>query len=164
MSCDNSESAFDEELRHGYVLLIQAMYGNAFVYDEIKGTWHKAIYDNESPSGKYCDDFNVEIGEIVDSLDAYDLRNETKRYSDSLLMVASHLNSPPSSRKDCYDDFVSIVSDVSKLTRSALYPSGSLQEYRDKNGELFDTIAAKLDKFKIKYGTLLPQTEDNKIE
>lgn len=164
VSCSNSEKDFDAELEHGYTLLVKTMYGNALVYDEIKGAWNKAIFHNESPSGKYCDDFNVAIKEIEDSLDTYNIRTETKQCNDSLLEVASHLNPFPSSRKDCYDDFISMVSDISSLTRSVLYPSGSLKEYGDKNGELFDSIAAKFDKFRIKYGSILPKKEDIKVE
>ena len=38
-----------------------------------------------------------------------------------------------------------------------LNPSGSLKEYREKGGLLFDTIAVKMDKFRIKYGNILPK-------
>ena len=161
ISCGRSEKDFDEELGQGYILFAKTMYGNALVYDEIKGAWHKAIFDKESPSGKYCKNFDDAIDEILDSLDAYNVREDTKSYNDSLLEVASHLNPPPSSRKDCYDDFVSIVSDVSFLNRMVLNPSGSLKEYREKGGLLFDTIAVKMDKFRIKYGNILPKKAES---
>ncbi len=97
---------------------------------------------------------------VKDSLDAYDIRKETKVFNDSLLLIASELNPPPSERKDCYDDFVEIVSNVSTLTRNVIEPNGSLNDYRDKNKELFDIIAKEVDQFRIKYGKILPKKDE----
>lgn len=159
-SCGSSEKQFDEDLAKGYVMFAKTMYGNAIVYDNVKNAWSQAIFKNKTPSGKYCYDFNEALHEVIDSLDAYDVRKETKEYNDSLLLIASELNPPPSERKDCYDDFVEIVSNVSTLTRNVIEPSGSLNNYRDKNGELFDIIAKDIDKFRIKYGKILPKKEE----
>ncbi len=157
VSCGKSESDFDEELGRGYILIAKTMYGNSIVYDEISHAWYEGIHKDITPSGKHCRDFDEALKEIVDTLDAYNVRKETKQYNDSLLEIASQLNSPPSGRKECYDDFVDIVSDVSTLNRSALDPSGSYNDYTQRNKALFDSIAKKLDKFRIKYGSILPK-------
>lgn len=162
VSCNNSEKQFDEGLANGYVLMAKTMYGNALIYDEFANSWRQAIFDKKTPSGKYCDDFNEALREVIDSLDAYDIRKETKEFNDSLLLIASELNPPPSDRKDCYDDFVEIVSNVSTLTRNVIEPNGSLNDYRDRNKELFDIIAKEVDQFRIKYGKILPKKEEEK--
>ena len=160
VSCNNSEKQFDEGLAKGYVMMAKTMYGNALIFDEFANSWRQAIFDNKTPSGKYCTDFNEALREVKDSLDAYDIRKETKVFNDSLLLIASELNPPPSERKDCYDDFVEIVSNVSTLTRNVIEPNGSLNDYRDKNKELFDIIAKEVDQFRIKYGKILPKKDE----
>lgn len=159
VACGKSEKQYDDELRQGYVMMMKTMLGNAALNDVVCNTWSKAIFDKVTPSGRYCDDFNEALEELIDSLDAHEIREYIQSTNDSMLLYANRLKDPPTSRKNCYDDFVDMVSDVSTLTRNATKISGSLSDYRSNNHELFDKIAKKNDQFKIKYGDILPKED-----
>lgn len=75
-------------------------------------------------------------------------------------VATSKLNDPPSSRKNCYNDFVDIVSEVSSLSRMATDPTGNLRSYNDQINETAENISKKLDQFKIKYAEFIKFGEE----
>ena len=66
----------------------------------------------------------------------------------------SKLTPPPSSRKECYDDFVEIVGEVSSFSRMATEPSGSYNSYKEQIEEKAENIAKLVEQFRIKYSEL----------
>ena len=66
--------------------------------------------------------------------------------------ATSELADPPTSRKDCYNDFLNVVRDISELSRCATNPSGSFRSYNEKINELVERILKEIDQFSIKYG------------
>lgn len=78
----------------------------------------------------------------------------------AMQVATSKLNDPPSSRKDCYNDFVEIVSEVSSMSRMATDPTGSLRSYNDQVNETAENISKKIDQFKIKYAQFIKFGEE----
>lgn len=159
-SCGKSEKEFDEKLNAAEVNIMTTMLMDAVVHDAVLNAWHDAIYKNRTPSGKYCDDINDALKEVKDSITHYKMDEKARENNERLLQLASEMASPPSSRKDCYEDFIEIVTEVSTLTRTTLDISGSYKTYSQKTGELFDEISKKRDQFTIKYGSLLKKSEE----
>lgn len=149
-SCGN-ENQFDENLQVAYQEMGKTFLTSTLVCGQISNTWRTAIFDNKTPSGKYCSDFNDALSELFDNLNESAILDSISSYKSAMQVAISKLNDPPSSRKDCYNDFVEIVSEVSSLSRMATDPSGSLRSYSDQTNETAESISKKLDQFKIKY-------------
>jgi hypothetical protein len=154
-SCGKSESEFDEELNQAYIEMSKTIYASALVCDKISSTWQKAIFDNRTPSGAYCSDFNDALKELTDTLAKTGIVDSIETWNKNMQVLTSKMNDAPKSRKECYDDFVSIVSDASSYSRMATSPSGSLKTYNENNQSTSNDLLKKLDQFKIKYGKLL---------
>lgn len=154
-SCGKSESEFDKELKQAYREMERTLYASALTNDEISSTWRKAIFENKTPSGKYCDDFNEAMKELSDSFAVIGVVDSIKAWTNHLLLLTSEMDEAPKSRKECYDDFVGLVSDVSSFSRLSTNPSGSLKDYQEKTSRMVDNFEKKIDQFKIKYAKLL---------
>ena len=154
-SCGKSESEFDEELNQAYKEMSKTIYASALVHDKISSTWYNAIFDSKTPSGAYCSDFNDALKELSDSLARTGIVDSIVVWNKNMQVLASKMNDAPNSRRDCYDDFVSIVSDASSYSRMTTNPSGSLKTYDESTESLSRDLLKKIDQFKIKYGKLL---------
>lgn len=164
ISCDKAEKEFDEKLNKADLNISAILIVDAVFHDAISEAWHDAIYKKITPSGKRCLDFNEALEEVLDTMRVHEVDSKVQELNETLLNMASELNPPPSSRKECYDDFVEIVSDVSTLTRAVIEVNGSYKTYTDKAEELFDEISKKRDQFTIKYGKLLKNYDtDNSL-
>lgn len=151
-SCGKSEREFDEELNQAYSEMSKTLYISSIVHDEIISTWRKAILDEKTPSGKDCDDFDDALEELSDSLAKFGIVDSIRKWNNHLLLLTSEMNEAPNSRKECYDDFVNIVSDVSSFSRLAT--TGNMNDIK-KSNDIIDGLAKKIDQFKIKYGRFL---------
>lgn len=157
-SCENTDQ-FDSDLRYAY-LEATATYGiSGLVTSLISETWQKAIFENKTPSGRYCSDFNKALEELMDTMRVHNTLEQIHTLKDQMQRATSKLNDPPSSRQKCYDDFVSIVSDINALTRLATSPNGSLSSYRASVNETTENISKKIDDFNIKYSNYLGTKE-----
>lgn len=161
VSCGKSEKEFDEKLTQARVLELQVELYNAIIHDAIVDAWHDAIFKNKTPSGRYTRDFDTALSEVCDSMDKYGFRDSVQSLNSQLLQMASELE-PPASRKECYDDYVEIVSCISNLTRKCCSVSGSYKSYCSETNDLFETVSEKKDKFKIKYGNILNNKNEEK--
>lgn len=161
ISCGKTEKEFDEQLLQARITKAVVMIYNATIHDAVLEAWHDAIFNNKTPSGRYAKDFNDALEEVKDSMDKYGFRDSLNTLNERLLNMTANLNPPPSSRKECYDEFVEMVSDVSNLTRKVVSISGSYKSYSEETGELFDDISQKDDKFKIKYGNILLKADNS---
>ena len=156
-SC-GKEKSFDENLQKAWQSMGNTMAYSAEVGDEIYKTWHTAIFDHKTPSGKYCSDFNDALDELYETFKEEGKIDSVYHYKNEMIDNTSKLTPPPSSRKDCYDDFVALVSEISSLSRMATEPSGSLKTYSEQIREKGETIVRLVEQFKIKYSEYL----DNK--
>ena len=154
-SCGKSERQFDKELNEAFTQMEKTKLASALVCSEVSSTWHKAIFDDRTPSGEYCSDFNDALKELYQGYSDSGIIDSISRWNNSMLEMTSKLNEHPASRKDCYNDFVEIVSEVSSFSRMATDPTGNLKSYNEQTNEAYDNIAKKLDQFKIKYGEFI---------
>lgn len=154
-ACGKSEKTFDKELREANIVMLKTFFSSTLMCDRVAEVWHNAIYDNETPSGKYCSDFNTALNELFSSKEFSAICDSINKWNDDMLKLASTLNDHPESRKDCYNDFIDIVGEVSSCSRMATNPTGSLKSYGEQKNEMYQNVSRKLDQFKIKYGSFL---------
>ena len=157
-SC-GKEKKFDESLKVAYQKMGKTTLISTLVASQISDTWRTAIFDNKTPSGKYCSDFNEALSELMNTYHESGIMDSVAKYKEEMLTATSKLNNPPSARKDCYDDFVAIVGEVSSLSRLATDPSGNLRSYSDQLNETAENISKKIDQFKIKYSEFINDDE-----
>lgn len=158
-SCSN-EKQFDEDLQVAYQEMGKTFLTSTLVCSQISNTWRTAIFDDKTPSGKYCSDFNEALKELFDTYQDSGILDSISSYKNAMQVATSKLNNPPSSRKDCYEDFVEIVSEVSSMSRMATDPTGNLRSYNDQVNETAESISKKLDQFKIKYAQYIKFGEE----
>lgn len=153
-SC-GKENTFDENLRKAWKSVRQTLVHSGETCDDIYRTWHTAIYDHKTPSGEYCSDFNDALDEMYESLKKSGKIDSIYFYKNEMIENTSLLTPPPTSRKECYDDFLEIVDVVSAISRMATDPSGTFNSYSEESKERVETIAKLIDQFKIKYSVYL---------
>jgi len=156
-SCGKSEKQFDKELSVAFKEMEKTKLRSAIVCSDVSSTWHKAIFDNETPSGKYCSDFNDALRELYQKYSDSGITDSISKCNKRMQEMTTKLNEHPDSRKDCYDDFVEIVSEVSSFSRMATEPSGNLRSYNQQTNEAYENISKKLDQFRIKYGDYIKE-------
>lgn len=155
VSCGKSEKQFDKELSEVYSQMEKTKLTSALVCSEVSSAWQKAIFDNRTPNGNYCSDFNDALKELYQNFSERGITDSIARWNRNMQEMAKKLNEHPDSRKDCYNDFVEIVSEVSSFSRMATDPSGNLRSYNQQTNEAYENISKKQDQFKIKYGDYL---------
>ena len=160
-SC-NSEEEYDKKQQKAFEKALLTLTASGSVCDGIARTWKTAIIDERTPSGKECKDFNEAIDEVMTYYKDNGMLDSISSYKSAMDVATSELADPPSSRKDCYNDFLSVVSDISELSRCATNPSGNLRSYNEKINELVDRIVKELDQFSIKYGKYIRVEEPTK--
>lgn len=153
-SC-GKEKTFDENLQKAWESVGKTLVYSGEVYDDIHRTWHTAIYDNKTPSGEYCYDFNDALKELSETLKESGKIDSIYFYKNEMIKNTSLLTPPPSSRKDCYDDFLEIVEVVSSISRMATEPSGSFRNYSEEGKEKVETITKLVDQFIIKHSAYI---------
>ena len=158
-SCSN-EKQFDGDLQMACQKTNKTFQASTLVCKQISDTRRTAIFDNKTPSGKYCSDFNEALKELFESYSESGILDSINSFRNSMQVATSKLNNPPSSRTDCYNDFVEIVSDVSSISRMATDPTGSLSTYYSQVNETAENISKKIDRFKIKYAQFIKFGEE----
>lgn len=158
VSCGN-EKKFDKNLQAAYLAMGKTTMASQIVCSQTSSSWRKAIYDHETPSGKYCSDFNVALKELFEKYKEVGLLDSISKYKKEMEDATSKLNNPPNSRKDCYNDFIAIIGEVSSFSRMATDPTGSLQSFNNSVHETSENISKKIDQFNIKYSEFLKKDE-----
>ena len=153
-SC-GKEKTFDENLQKAWKSVGKTLFLSGEVCDDIYKTWYTAIFDNKTPSGEYCSDFNDALDEVYETLKESGKIDSIYYYKNEMIENTSMLTPPPTSRKECYDDFLEIVDVTSSISRMAIEPSGSLQSYTEENKEKVETITKLVEQFMIKYSAYI---------
>lgn len=154
-SCGSKEKAFDTNLQESYSEMTITLASSCIVCDKVSQTWSNAIRNNIDHHGRYCYDFNDALKTLFTEYQADGTIDKIELHKDKMINSAKLLNNPPKSRKDCYDDYMEIVSEASSLARMATDPTGSLQSYNNQTNETFENLTKKIELFKIKYGDFL---------
>lgn len=150
-SC-NSEAEYDKKQQKAFEKALLTLTASGGVCDGVSSAWRTAIFDRRTPSGRKCNDFDEAIVEVMAYYKENGMLDSISIYKSAMDAATSELADPPTSRKDCYNDFLSVVSDISELSRCATNPSGSFRSYNEKINELVERILKEIDQFSIKYG------------
>lgn len=154
-SCGNKEKSFDENLQKSFSEMVIVITSSSIVCDKVSTTWRNAIVNNIDHHGRYCYDFNDALKTLFNEYQSDGTIDLIELHKDNMINNARLLNNPPKSRKDCYDDYMVIVSEAGSLARMATVPTGSLQSYNNQINETVESISKKIELFKIKYGDFL---------
>lgn len=150
-SCGGDEAEFDKKLQTAFNEMEKTNSLSIHMCAETIIAWGDAIYKDVTPSGKRCNDFNEALDEVFSSFRDTGLYDSLEIYKKNMEIATSKLNNPPSSRKECYDDFVNIVSEVSSFSRMADNPYGNYKSFESEARNKLENIAKDVDNFKIKY-------------
>lgn len=154
VSCNRS-AKFDKNLQTAYTNLVLLNSTCQMLAETTQKVWNTAIYDNVDINGKYVSDFNEALATYSKELRQkgfYDTLAVQKHEVDSVIKL---MDSPPSDRKDAYDDFVRYAADANVLYNLAVSPQGSLQSYSANVQQLLIAIAKEDNEFKLKYSKIL---------
>lgn len=69
--------------------------------------------------------------------------------------IAKLLSDTPYDRKDSYNDFITLVSELNTLSELALKPYGSLYQYSNNVSQQKMKVSKLLDQFSMKYANIL---------
>lgn len=155
VSCNSKEKKFDANLQNSFSEMVKTIGKSGDVCDKVSRTWRNAIYDNCDHHGSYCSDFNEALQILLFEYKEDGTLKEIELHKDNMINSAKLLNNPPESRKDCYDDFMEIITDASFLARMATDPTGSLQSYNNQTNETSEKLSKEIELFTIKYGDFL---------
>ena len=139
-SC-GGEKKFDQNLQSAYSKMEKVLVHSTIICDQTSKTWRKAIYDNRTPSGKYCSDFNDALSELYTIFKSAGITDSIALYKKELEEATSLLNNPPT------------------MARMATDPTGSLSSYNNTINTTAENISKKIDQFKIKYTAFLKKEE-----
>lgn len=153
VSCGKKK--FDKNLTKSYFEQVSLVTYSMLTCEKISDTWHNAIYNHIDPHGNYCNDFNEAVIIVMDAIEAAGISDSISIHKNAMMSYVSKMKNPPSSRKECYNDYVDLATETIALSDLALSPSGSLQSYNNRIEEVIDNIYRKLDLFKMKHGDYL---------
>ena len=153
-SC-NKEKEYDEKLKETFKPSVFALMYCSVICDGVQEAWRTAIFDKKTPSGKYCNDFDDAIDEMMTYYKENGTLDSLDYYKSKLAVAASELADPPSSRKECYNDMLKYVSDIIEFCDIARSPRGSYSSYKEEVEELFDKIKKDSGQLTIKHGKIL---------
>lgn len=155
-----STKKYDEKLCKGFSVVSEIVAFSALVCDETSSTWSTAIYDNKDSHGRYCSDFNKALRILREDLEEVGVLDTISSKKNTLNTIAKELVKYPNSRKDAYNDFIELVTDVNSFADLAIDPEGSLTSYRADVNALASSIKKQMDAFELKYGDFLIQYID----
>ena len=124
-------------------------------YDDIHKTVMDLLVNNVLMSDVNSPDLEKAMEELSDSLLKSGVKDSIELYKKNFDEAFSKLNDPPSSRKDCYDEFADLMVDFQSFNRKYFehFESNFLNKSEfEKEEEAFMT---KVDKFQFKYGKYL---------
>lgn len=150
-----STKKYDEKLSEGFFVVSEVVAYSAYVCDKTSSTWSTAIYDDRDSHGNYCSDFNKALSILHEDLEEVGVLDKISSKKSILNSIAKELVKCPNSRKDAYNDFIELVTDVNSLADLAIEPEGSLTSYRSNINDLAGRIKKQIDAFELKYGDFL---------
>lgn len=153
----NSSKKFDENLKIAHEKTIKPLILADYITNEISETWRTAIYDHKDSHGKYCSDFNQALKTLFEDYKTKGVLDTLNMAKRDLKLATEHLSEYPDDRKDAFEAFVSIVTDVTTLCDMASDPSGSFTSYNQDINNVKRDIKRKMDEFSIKYSSCLKE-------
>lgn len=160
-SC-SKKADFDKNLRESYRYAVLTATSSQMVIGTTASVWHNAIYEHEDSHGNYVSDFNEALQRLYKEYSSNGIMDSVLYYKTMMDSLASELTNPPSDKKDEYDDYIKLVSEVNTLYRMAKSPEGSLTNF-SSNAQQQAIIVSKLnDEFRLKYSATLKEEKTTK--
>ena len=153
-SC-GKEKEFDENLTVAFTEMQKMWDLSTSTYDDIHKTVMDLLVNNVLMSDVNSPDPKKAMEELSDSLMRSGVKDSLELYKKNFDTAFSKLNDPPSSRKECYDEFADLMVEFRSFYRRnfELVESNFLNKSEfEKEEEAFMT---KVDKFQFKYGKYL---------
>lgn len=156
-SCENKEKEFDQNLRMAYNEMAKTGEASSDVCNAIADTWRDAIMLNikAMDMNGIEEQVNNAITKVYGDFEEKGVIDSISVCQEKMQLLISKMTDVPENRKDCYNDFMDIATDVNSLARMAKTPGGSYKGYVDEKNECTKSIQEKCDKFKMKYGAIL---------
>ena len=153
-SC-GKEKEFDENLTVTFTEMQKMWDLSTSTYDEIQKAVVDVLVNKVLMSDKHSPDPKKAMEELSDSLLKAGVKDSMEFYRKNFEAAFDKLSEPPSSRKDCYDEFADLIVEFRSFCRKYFehIESNFLNKSEfEKEEEAFMT---KVDKFQFKYGKYL---------
>lgn len=158
-SC-NKTAKFDETLKSGCYYATLTAEGSRLMVGNTVSVWNKAIFDHEDGHGRYVSDFNEALRTLYKDYKTSGALDSISLYKHNLDSIAGEMVNPPSDRKDAYDDFIAMVTEINSLYRMATEPDGSLQNYARNASEQLDKVRKSIDEYGMKYSKIIKKKDN----
>lgn len=156
-SCEDKTKQFDTDMSVAYRESLKTHHRCQDASLQILNAWNTAIFENKTPSGKYCSNPDDALHEVFQDFNEIDLMGSIKNHRDKMQLATSKLNNPPSDRKECYDDLVSLVEEISSYARFITEFNCTYLDFKNQYEEINQSSSKKIDRFKIKYAQLIKE-------
>lgn len=156
-SCDNKEKEFDQNLRMAYDEMAKTGEASSVVCDAIADTWRDAIMSSIDAMNMdgMKDQVNDAVTKVYGDFEEKGVIDTISVCQERMQFFISKMTDVPENRKDCYNDFMDMATDVNSLVRLAQNPGGTCQGYADEKNECTKNLQEKWDNFKMRYGAIL---------
>ena len=158
-SCSNVDE-YDKKMSEAMENALVTAGLSEYVCNKTSDVWHKAITTHFDSHGNRCSDFNQALRVLYEDLSnagTYDKINDYKKKMNDL---SKELSKFPESRKDVYNEFVDMITNVNAFAKLATEPEGSLQSYNQEIRQISNNITKAFDTFKIKYPYLFENSKE----
>ena len=149
-SC-GKEKDFDENLTVAFTEMLKMWDVSTKTYEKLNKAVTEATIKDMLISYKHHRNVDEAMAELTDSLQKSGIKDSMQLYRKNFDASVGKLTDPPSSRKECYDEFVELMVDFNNFYRKYFehFESNFFNsEEIEKDEEAF---MEKVDKFQFKY-------------
>lgn len=144
---NGKEKVYDRNLRFAFDRVKWSNTQCGHLTDLALATWNNAINNG---------------GDITSAVSSSMSEGAAKSFADGIKLdnqridsVAALLSDVPDSRRDCYNDFVTLASEQKAYSELALKPSGNILQYSNNVAQQKMKVSQLLSQFSMKYANIL---------
>lgn len=147
--CGNGEKVerYDKTLKEAYKTVKDMNMESKYLADLAATEWRMDLSSGKDPNDSMEEFFGSGAGKVF----ADGIKLDKQRI-DSINKI---LSDTPDERKDSYNDFVSLVSEVTAYADLATNPSGNLFQYSNSVAEYKLKCTQLIEQFSLKYSSIL---------
>ena len=153
-SC-GKEKEFDENLTVAFTEMQKMWNLSTNTYDDIHKTVMDLLVNKVLMSDVDSPDLKKEMEELSDSLIKAGVKDSIELYKKNFNEAFDKLSEPPSSRKDCYDEFADLIVEFRSFCRKYFEHTESNFLNKSEFEKEEEAFMTKVDKFQFKYGKYL---------
>ena len=162
LSSCNSNQEFDKNLSKTYDNVVKCYDAGYGIAAKTHDVWNDAIFQSNDVYGNYTGNWQDVLSKFTKDCQAKGYYDSLAIFKDKMDSLAGTLVDAPESRKDAYNDIISMVSDADALIRLVSNPTGSLKDFSEQVKTIQSSIEPKIDQFKIKYSKYLQKEGEKK--